>query len=66
MIQCFPELTSPTNEADWKFLAVDTNSPYSHRVVASTPQSYTYRACYMNPRSEQGPWSATASGTISP
>ena len=66
MIQCHPGLTPPANEADWTFLAVDTNSPYSHRVLASAPQSFTYRIAYMNPRGEQGPWSAPASGTISP
>lgn len=45
----------PTDNADWRQLDTDTDSPYIHTLHESTPITYAYRARYLGKKLKHGP-----------
>jgi len=45
----------PADEADWKPLDTDTDSPYVHTLSESEPTTYAYRARYLGKKLKHGP-----------
>jgi len=54
----------PATEAEWQWLADDTNSPYVHAVASATPVTVAYRAQYFDTRMRTGPFCDPAIATI--
>lgn len=46
----------PENEDDWRWLAHDTNSPYTHIIGGAEPVTIAYRAQYFDRRMRLGPF----------
>jgi len=46
----------PENEDDWRWLADDTNSPYTHIIGGAEPVTIAYRAKYFDRRMRLGPF----------
>ena len=46
----------PTDDAEWRFLALDTNSPYIHSVGNDATVTLTYKAQWFDKRKRMGPF----------
>jgi len=46
----------PENVDDWRWLADDTNSPYTHIIGGAEPVTIAYRAQYFDRRMRLGPF----------
>ncbi|MBI4722857.1 MAG: hypothetical protein HY769_07685 [Candidatus Stahlbacteria bacterium] len=46
----------PADESGWRFLALDTNSPYIHNVANNTVITMAYKACWFDRRKRMGPF----------
>lgn len=55
----------PQNEDDWRWLADDTNSPYTHIIGGAEPVTIAYRAQYFDRRMRLGPFGDPVVVTIS-
>ena len=57
--------TAPAADADWQFLGLDSATPYLAAFdSADAGEPVWIRACWINSRQEQGPWSATLSTRV--
>lgn len=56
----------PENEEDWRWLADDTNSPYTHILPAGTSGAVAYRGQYFDKRMGLGPFSDPATANVTP
>ncbi|MBI4578103.1 MAG: hypothetical protein HY718_00280 [Planctomycetes bacterium] len=55
----------PAADADWRMLAIDTNTSYSAVFDSDDAgQAVWLRGCWLSTRQERGPWSATNSARI--
>jgi len=55
----------PESDDEWKWLADDTNSPYTHIIGGNEPVSVAYRAQYFDRRMRIGPFGDPVVVTIS-
>jgi hypothetical protein len=56
---------APAADADWKMLAIDTNTPYTAVFDSADAGAAVWlRGCWLSTRQERGPWSATSSARI--
>jgi hypothetical protein len=51
---------------DWEYVAVDTNSPYTHNFSITKPASVEYRAQWLDKQMRPGVFSETAKCTVTP
>jgi hypothetical protein len=57
--------TPPVNEAELRFVAIDTNAPYTLNFQASQGGQNAYYWCrWVTATGERGPWSEQAAATI--
>ncbi|MBN1560379.1 hypothetical protein JW998_09025 [candidate division KSB1 bacterium] len=54
----------PASEDDWRWLADDTNSPYTHILASGQSGTIAYRAQYFDARMNLGPMSDPATATV--
>ena len=52
--------------ADWEYVAVDTNSPYTHNFSITEPAKVEYRAQWVDKQMRPGGFSQTAKCVVSP
>lgn len=51
---------------DWEYVAVDTNSPYTHNFSITKPVSVEYRAQWIDKQMRPGPFSQTVKCVVTP
>jgi len=56
----------PSDESQWRFLAMDTNSPYIHNVGNESSATMAYKAQWFDRRKRMGPFGSPALVAVTP
>lgn len=65
LLQSATGATPPASDAAWTFLALDTATPYLMAFdSAQAGTTVWFRGCWINSKSEQGPWSMAVSAKV--